>query len=71
MLSYTINIFKLIIKIIIWCVFIGSLYYLLKLSNNDKIIKYGSIGIAFLVIYSLFSTKSDDLYTQLENNKIK
>ena len=71
MLSYTINIFKLIIKIIIWCVFIGSLYYLLKLSNNDKIIKYGSIGIAFLVIYSIFSTKSDDLYTQLENNKIK
>lgn len=71
MLSYTINIFKLIIKIIIWCVFIGSLYYLLKLSNNDKVIKYGSIGIVFLVIYSLFSTKSNDLYTQLENNKIK
>ena len=43
MLKKTLNIFKLIL-IIIWCIFIYSLHYLLKLTNNNQIVKYGSIG---------------------------
>ena len=71
MLKKTLNIFKLILKIIIWCIFIYSLHYLLKLINNNQIVKYGSIGIATIIVYSIFSTKKNDLYTEFENNNIK
>jgi hypothetical protein len=51
-----ISFIKLLTKVIIWIIFYYGIYRLLKLTENDKIIYAGLVGVVVLILYCGFGT---------------